>query len=189
MESLATLPIWTLALFIFFLRIVDVSVGTIRTLTIVEGRIGLAMLLGFFEVLVWITVVAQVIARIRESPILFVAFAGGFAAGNAVGSMLERKLALGTAILRIISCSDGEAIAKAFRDAGESVTTFPGQGRDGPVTMIFTACPRRRVQHLIAKAHQLDPDFVYSVDRAGGWAHSRTVVGNPSGWRAFWKKK
>lgn len=189
MEYVSNLPIWGLALCIFFLRIGDVSLGTLRTLAIVEGRTKLSMLLGFFEVLIWITVVAQVISRVHESIVVAVAFAGGFAAGNAVGILLEKKLAMGTAVLRIISTQDGENIAKAMRNAGQVVTTFYGNGRDGRVTMVYAACPRRRVRRLVALARALDPRLVHTVERAGSWCYPRNVVAHPTGWRAFWKKK
>ena len=66
-------PVWGLAIAIFLLRIVDVSVGTIRTIAVVNGRIKISVLLGFIEVLIWITVVSQVIARVKESPFILLA--------------------------------------------------------------------------------------------------------------------
>ena len=86
------LPAWALAGTIFLLRIIDVSLGTMRTITVVNGRLRLSVALGFFEVLVWVTAVSQVILRLRDHPILVLAYAAGFAAGNAVGILLERKL-------------------------------------------------------------------------------------------------
>lgn len=189
MEALATLPLWGLALAIFALRVVDVSVGTIRTLSIVEGRTVLAVLLGFVEVLVWITVVAQVIARLSESPVLPLAFAGGFAAGNAIGIWLERKLAFGTAVLRVISGSNGNAIADAFRREGASATTYVGASGNGDVTMIHAVCRRRQAQGLVDQARSLDPSLIFTIDRAGAWFDGTRVVSHPTGWRAFWKMK
>ena len=63
MECIATVPIWLLAVIIFLLRTVDVSMGTVRTLAIVEGRLVASTALGFFEVLVWIVAISQVITR------------------------------------------------------------------------------------------------------------------------------
>ena len=97
------LSVWTLAVLIFCLRITDVSLGTIRTIAVVNGRMRLSVLLGFFEVLVWITGISQLIFRLQEHPLLVVAYAGGFAAGNAVGIAVERKVALGHCVIRMIS--------------------------------------------------------------------------------------
>lgn len=189
MALFESLPLWALAISVFCLRIVDVSLGTIRTLAIVQGRIVLSVFLGFIEVFVWITVVAQAIARVHESIVVAIAFAGGFAAGNAVGILLEKRLAIGTAVLRILSPTGGDAIARIIRETGQGVTTFMGQGRNGPVTMVYLSCSRRKIPGFVALAREVDPTLVYAVERAGSWVHGRDVIAHPTGWRAFWKKK
>ena len=189
MEFIADIPIGLLVPFIFVLRIVDVSMGTIRTLAIVEGRIGVSVVLGFFEVLVWLVAITQVIVRLKESPFLPLAYAAGFAAGNAAGILLEKRLALGSVVLRIISETRGSSIAEALRSAKQAVTTFDGAGRDGPVTLIYTSCPRAEMHALLGRAVEVDPDLFYVIERANAWGHGRAVVAHPTGWRAFWKKK
>jgi len=189
MSFLMDLPLPWVAVAIFFLRCTDVSLGTVRTLAIVTGRTVTAMALGFVEVLIWITVVSQVVARIHESPWVAVAFAGGFAAGNGVGIFIERRLAFGDTVLRIISPHGGPSIAEHLRDMGQAVTTFTGAGRDGPVTLLYAACARRRVPELIRAARSIDPDLFYTTERADSVTLARTVIAQPSGWRAFWKKK
>ena len=109
MQLLENLPVWLLAVVVFSLRIVDVSLGTVRTIAVVQGWIKLSVVLGFFELLIWIAAVSQVIARVKEQPILMLAFAGGFAAGNAAGILLERVLALGTCVVRIVSADKENA--------------------------------------------------------------------------------
>ncbi|MBN1961172.1 MAG: hypothetical protein JW841_09510 [Deltaproteobacteria bacterium] len=190
MDFITNLPIWALVIFIFVMRIIDVSLGTVRTLAIVNGRIKLAVFLGFIEVLIWISVVSQVIIRIHEHIVVALAFAGGFATGNAVGILFEKKLALGNAVVRIISAGSGEAIVKAIREAGQTATTFAGQGRDGPVTLIYIRCSRRKISEFITLARKLDPQSFCAVERADSWISTgRSAVVNPTGWRAFWKKK
>ena len=95
MILLNDMPIWLLALMIFFLRVIDVTMGTFRTLSVVQGHVKLSVVLGFLEVFIWIFAISQVITRIGEHPLLAFAFAGGFAAGNAVGITLERRIGLG----------------------------------------------------------------------------------------------
>ena len=70
MHFITDLPIWALALLIFCLRIGDVSIGTMRTIAVVNGRVKLSVLLGFFEVIIWILAIGSVIQRIAEHPIL-----------------------------------------------------------------------------------------------------------------------
>ena len=85
-----------LGLLIFLARVVDVSLGTIRTIVIVQGKTLVAFVLGFIEVLIWITVVSQVIVSVRSTWYLVLPYAAGFAVGNFVGIMLERWIGMGT---------------------------------------------------------------------------------------------
>jgi uncharacterized protein YebE (UPF0316 family) len=188
MEFLNNLPFWLVALAIFSLRIVDVSLGTIRTILVVQGRQVLSVLIGFVEVLVWVTAVSQVIWRIQDNPLLAVAFAAGFATGNAVGIQLERRLALGTCVLRIIAKERGDRVAAALREVGRIVTTFEGHGGDGARTLLYTTCQRRDVSRLIGIAKEIEPNLFYVVDR---FSQSGQVgpLPHPTGWRAVLKKK
>jgi uncharacterized protein YebE (UPF0316 family) len=77
---------------------------------------------------------------------------------------IDRWLALGTIEVRIISMTAGERIAQALRHHGWRLTTFQGQGRDGPRTMVYAICPRRDLAEFIAHAKTVDPEIIYSVD-------------------------
>ena len=95
----------TLPLIIFFSRICDVSLGTIRHVFISKGFRKIVPLLGFFEVLIWIIVVAQVMKNLNNIA-CYLAWAGGFATGTFVGLWIEEKLALGLQVIRIITNQD-----------------------------------------------------------------------------------
>jgi len=189
MEFVNELPVWVLALLIFWLRVVDVSMGTLRTLAIVEERTLFSVVLGFWEVLIWLLAVAQVIGRINDSLVLAVAYAAGFAAGNAAGIWLEKRLAHGSVVLRIVSTRAGRRIAEALRKRGQTLTTFTGDGRDGPVTLVYATCTRRRLSALLVEALTIDPGLFYVVERANRWGHGRRAVPHPTGWRAAFKRK
>jgi uncharacterized protein YebE (UPF0316 family) len=188
MDFIDGVPLWLVAASIFSLRIVDVSLGTIRTLFVVQGRLIVAVMIGFVEVLVWVTAVSQVIVRINDSPLLVLAFAGGFATGNAVGILLERRLAIGTCVLRMIADENGEAIAAALRSRGLVVTTFDGEGQDGACKLVHTSFPRRDLQSMIRLAKGIEPGLFYVVDR---FSQTGPVgpLPHPTGWRAVLKKK
>lgn len=185
----ATLPIWALALLIFAVRIVDVSLGTLRTISVIQGRLALSVVLGFFEVLVWIGALSRVIS-VSDSPVLMIAYAGGFAAGNAVGIALDRRLALGAVVVRIISPNTGVEIVQALRNAGYRATTFHGTGRDGPVTLIYVMCRRRQLASLLQVARRQQPDLFYTVEPVQQQSERLAeALPYPTGWRAVFKKK
>ena len=189
MPLLDSLPVWGLALLIFFLRIVDVSMGTCRTLAVVQGRIGVSVALGFVEVLIWITTVSQVFQKAAGNPFLLIAYAGGFACGNGVGIALERRLAMGSVILRIVSHDAGDELVSTLRKHSPRVLTFEGSDEDHAVTLMYIAARRRQVRRLIAIAREVDPDLYYAVDplRDSNWVLAQPIPA-PSGWRAVMRK-
>lgn len=170
-EWFQTVSVVPLALVIFCLRICDVSLGTIRTITVVEGRVRLSVVLGFFEVLIWITAVSQVIQRIDESPVLLLAYASGFAAGNGVGILLERRIAMGACVVRFISVARGDELADGLRQRGFAVTTFTGHGRDGERQLVYVIVPRTQVQGLLDAGRAIDPGVFYVVERVSELGH------------------
>jgi uncharacterized protein YebE (UPF0316 family) len=190
MDFLTNLPAWQLGLIIFFLRIVDVSMGTVRTLAVVAGHIRISVVLGFLEVLIWVFAISQVIQTVAESPLVLFMYAGGFATGNAVGILVERRLALGRRVVRLISNQRGHEIAAALRAAGQPVTTFRGEGRDGERLLIYLLCERKRLPEIVRLSRDIDPDLFYVIEPV---SESRDIPTLPlpraTGWRSFMKQK
>jgi uncharacterized protein YebE (UPF0316 family) len=190
MDFLNDLPVIVLALTIFVFRIVDVSLGTMRTISVVQGMIKLSVILGFFEVLVWITAVSQVIVGIKNSPLLLLAYASGYAAGNAAGILLERRLALGAVVVRIISPRSGYDIADTLRAKQWGLTIFQGEGREGPVYMIYMTCLRKELPQVLDIAREIDPGIFYSVETAREWNRDLNPPSPPAtGWRGLLQRK
>lgn len=185
------MPVWMLALSIYLLRVCDVSLGTLRTLAVVQGRLKMSVIVGFVEVLIWICGVSQVMLSVREHPIVAVAFAAGFATGNAVGILLERLIAMGSVSLTIISPAEGPTIAERLRSEGQPLTTFSGTGRDGPVTMIYTTCSRRSLRKLLTVARKVDPRLFYTVEPLREWRLDARAQPFPhtTGWRSLFQRK
>jgi uncharacterized protein YebE (UPF0316 family) len=153
-------------LLIFAARIADVSIGTVRVIVTVQGRSVIAFFLGICELLIWITVVSTVIRQVDEQPILALFYAFGFATGNVVGISLERKLALGFIILRVITRTAGKLLAEQIRAKGQAVTVFRGEGMRGPVDELYIACRRRELQRILDIVKAEDPDAFYITEMA-----------------------
>ena len=79
-------------LIVFVARICDVSIGTVRTIVTVQGRTVIAFVLAVFEISIWITIVSTVIHQVKDNPVLIAFYAFGYATGNVVGIMVERKI-------------------------------------------------------------------------------------------------
>lgn len=152
-----------LPVFIFLARVSDVSIGTVRTIVVMRGHRWVAFLLGFFEVLIWVTVVSAVFAHLQNW-LNLVAYAGGFATGNAVGMWLEGKLAMGMQTLSFVSQGGHNAVAERLRYGDLAVTTITGRGFKGPVAICMAVVPRRSAESVIRMAREIDPDVFVTVE-------------------------
>jgi uncharacterized protein YebE (UPF0316 family) len=163
-------------LLIFSLRIVDVSLSTLRMLMIMRGRKMLAPLIGVVEVLVWIFAVGNAIRHL-DSPLHLVGYAGGFATGTWVGLKIEEKLALGMATVRVFSRFGGVEIAEALRERGFGVTEFAGYGREGSVEMLYAVLRRRDLPSVYEQVRFWDPEAFVTVEEPKaiqrGWMFSQ----------------
>jgi uncharacterized protein YebE (UPF0316 family) len=171
-------------LLIFGLRIVDVSLSTLRILLSVRGHRFAVPFIGFIEVLIWIFAVGNAIRNLT-SPWHVLGYAAGFATGSTVGLWIEGKLAIGLATMRIISRNTGVELAEALRALGCGVTEFLGQGREGRVELLFTVVPRRRIEDVLSEVERWDPDAFVTVEEPReirrGWLHSTPRMRLPTG--------
>jgi uncharacterized protein YebE (UPF0316 family) len=150
-------------LLIFCLRIVDVSLATIRVLLAVRGIRLVAPLIGFFEVLIWIFAVGTAIQHL-ESPLHLIGYAAGFSTGTLVGMSIEEKMAFGMATVRIVSQHGGVELAEALRERGFGVTEFAGQGREGRVEVVYAALRRRDLPQVFEEVRTWDPEAFVTVE-------------------------
>jgi len=144
-------------LLIFFMRIADVSLATVRMLMIMRNHKFLAPIIGLFEVLIWLFAAGVAIQHL-ESPWHVLGYAGGFAAGNFVGLWMEGRLALGLSAMQVFTPSHGKEVAQALRGVGHGVTQFTGTGRDGPVEVVYSVVKRKDVRKAMQTVHSLDGD-------------------------------
>lgn len=150
-------------LLIILARLGDVTLGTIRTVAIVNGRRGLAWILGFFEVLIWIYAVSAVLQGGIQSPWIALAYAFGFATGNYLGITVDRWFAQGEQVVRIFT-RRGPEMAAGLRRMGFGVTELAGEGRDGRVDVLFVKARRKDTARVTAFAREFDEPCFYTVD-------------------------
>lgn len=155
---------------IFFMRICDVSLATIRMLMIMRNARIWAPVIGFFEVLIWLLAAGTAIQHLG-SPWHVLGYAGGFAAGNFVGLLLEGKLAFGFASVQIFARSHGSELAEALRAFGHGVTQLQGKGRGGPVDLILSVVKRRDLPAINLLVNDLAPESFVSVEEPSAIQH------------------
>lgn len=188
--SFNDLPMGWLAVVVFASRVLDVSIGTIRTIATVQGRIAMAFILGLFEVTIWLIVIATVVNTVLERPWLLIFYALGFSTGNVAGILIEQRLALGHAVLRVFTTVHAQAVTEALRTAGYRLTRFEGAGIRGPVFELQIVCERKQLAKALAIVQQIDPEIFYLCETPTRVRRSGATVGLfPNNWVSRFKRK
>lgn len=174
MDILLSLNIWLAALLIFSLRVIDMSLDTLRVLFVVRGRKGIVWILGFIKAGVFVIAIGTVLKNLNN-PLNIIGYAAGFATGNVVGMLIEERIAIGNIYMRIVSPRRGSAIAERLREEGFAITEVPARGKDGMVTMLDCGVRRRQVKQVKAIVDEIDQKaFITAED-------IRPV------WRGYWR--
>jgi uncharacterized protein YebE (UPF0316 family) len=169
----------TLPVLIFAARVVDVSLQTLRIIFVSRGLRYIAPVVGFFEVLIWLLAIGQIIHNVSHAA-YYVAYAGGFAAGTLVGLLLEERLAMGLLIVRVITQEPAEPLIDALRVADFGVTVVDARGAQGPVRIIFMVIHRRNLQDVVHTLVTQKPDVFYSVEEVRQSVHGIFPPSPPS---------
>jgi uncharacterized protein YebE (UPF0316 family) len=152
-----------LPVLIFTARIFDVTLGTIRIVFVSKGKKLLAAVFGFFEVLIWLLAIGQILKNLTNI-FCYLAYAGGFATGNFVGLYLEEKLALGTLVIRLITGEDASSLTSFLRERGYGVTIVDAQGVTGKVHLVFMIIKRSQFRKVVKIIRSYHPRAFYSVE-------------------------
>lgn len=150
-------------LMIFCARICDVSIGTVRYLLISRGFKNYAPVFGFFEVIIWLIAMGQVMKNITN-PLCYIAYGGGFAAGTYIGMEIEERMKLGYSIIRLITAKPAEDFIARLRKDNFRVTNFEAQGAFGKVTIIFMVVKRVNIQQLITLIRDFNPKAFFTIE-------------------------
>jgi uncharacterized protein YebE (UPF0316 family) len=152
-----------LPILIFFARICDVTLGTIRVIFISKGVKYIAPFIGFFEVIIWLLAIGQVMNNLTNI-VAYIAYGAGFASGTFIGMVIEEKISLGLASVRIITKDDPSALMSYLRSHDYGVTSVNGEGGTGPVRMVFTIIKRQDLHHVVGIIKQFHPGAFYSIE-------------------------
>lgn len=135
-------------------RITDVTLDTIRTVSVVQGRRNFAAILGFFEAVVYICAVAKVLLNMNH-PVYALAYGLGYASGTFLGITIEQRLAFGDQLATLVT-RKGVELARILRTAGYRLAEVNAHSRDGDLTILYAEVPRRQAKNLVHEAVAID---------------------------------
>lgn len=158
-----TLNYVVLPLLIFFARICDVSISTIRIIFVMGGKKLIAPILGFFEALIWLLAIGQIFSNI-DNGWSYLAYAGGFASGTFVGMYIEEKLAIGKVVLRLITKEPVHEFLNFLHESNYRYSILDAQGKTGKVNVVFLVLKRDNLKPITQAVNKYHPKAFYTIE-------------------------
>lgn len=181
-------PVFTwvvLPLLIFFARILDVSIGTLRLIFVSKGYKYYAPMLGFFEVIIWLLAIGQIMQHL-DNFLCYLAYGLGFAAGNYLGIFLDEKMSLGTVLIRVVPKMDTTNLINHLREQNFGASLVDIEGMSGKLKMIFTIVKRKDIREVMNIIREHNPQAFVTIEdvktaREGYFRYSRKRNLSPVG--------
>ena len=151
-----------LCLKIFICRIIDVSLGTLKTIVMVKGKTTLSSIIALIEGSIWFLVVRE--ALLFETPTLLdklviaLAYAGGYASGTYIGGILANKFIVGNVNVQVVTSSKNDKMLDEIRSAGYAITVLDVNTSllSKKKYMIFSEVTTRQLDEFKSLIYSLD---------------------------------
>ena len=149
-EFAAGNSIWVY-LFIFFGKVTEVSLGTLRIVLINRGVRTAGAMIAFVEIMIWLIVASSVLAGFTTDFLKGVVYALAYAGGNYLGSWLDELLAFGLSSVQVVipDIDRAKLVEEALRAKDFGVTSMEVHGRDCDHYMLTMTIKRRRLSKII----------------------------------------
>lgn len=166
MDFLASLSGPILYMVIFFAKIIEVTISTIRIVYVNKGEKVKGTILAFVEISIWLVVVSSVLTNIAEDPMKAFVYAAAFSLGNYIGVTIESKIAVGLASIQaVVNEESGQFLADVLREQGFGVTIIDGKGKnDSKKNLLFIQLKRKRINEAITLIKGNAPNAYISVN-------------------------
>ena len=143
------MELFILCVKIFFVRILDVSLGTVRMIITVKGNNLVASLIGFFEILVWFLIVKEALNTTETSIFIALSYSLGYATGTYIGGILSDKFVSGTLSVQVILSNNNHKIVDKIREEGFAVSVVNVKGKeDHDKYMLFMEIDKKKINQL-----------------------------------------
>jgi uncharacterized protein YebE (UPF0316 family) len=152
-----------LPVLIFVARICDQSIGTLRIIFLSKGKRNIVPILGFFEVLIWITAVSKIMQNL-DNYVNYFAYAAGFATGNYVGMIIEEKLAMGYLMIRVFASTGGSEMVQTLNGNGFGATVVEARGARDKVDLIYTIVQRNELEKVLGLITDFNPKAFFTIE-------------------------
>ena len=140
---------------IFAARLIDVSLGTIRTIYTIKNKHFLASLIGLIEVIIWFLVVQEALTTTSNNFFIAFSYSIGFAVGTYLGGIISNKLISTKLGVQIILSKKDNKIIDKIREAGYALSIINLISEDNKY-MIYIQVDSKKYHNLIKLIKKLD---------------------------------
>jgi len=141
---------------IFFARLIDVSLGTFRTINTVKGRDLVAALIGLVEITVWFLIVKEALNTDNNSFFIVAAYALGFSVGTYIGGKISKIFIKSNLEVQVILSNKDDEIVRKIRENGYGVTAIEVKGAKNPKYMLYIQIRHNTLENLKKIVRKLD---------------------------------
>ena len=159
-------PLFTwviLPLLIFCSRIFDQTAGTLRLVFVSKGYKQLVPIFAFLESIIWLLAIGEVMKHLNNF-VCYIAYAGGYAAGNYVGMLIDEKLSLGNVIIRVILTKATDGLVNKLRECSYGLTIVDAEGAIEKVKILFSTVKRKETKGFIDIVNEYNPHAFYTIE-------------------------
>ncbi len=160
------MELFFLCIKIFLARILDVSIGTIRTMLMVKGKTFIMVVLAFLEVFIWFLIAREALVTNVKSIFIPISYSLGYATGTLIGSFLANTFIKGIVGVQVVVEKENKALLNDVRKHNFAVSVvdlkddYKGSKRD----MLYFQINNRNLKKLISLIKRHDPNAFIVVN-------------------------
>ena len=149
-------------------RIVDVALGTTRTVFTVKGKAYISSIIGFIEAMLWFLIVREALsfqAKGMETYLIAISYALGYALGTFCGGIITSKLIKSKINVQIITTNKNETLIKALSESGFGATVLiaTGASKHEERYMLLIETDSKQVKKLKSIISENDPKAFITI--------------------------
>ena len=142
---------------IFFARILDVSLNTIRTTFVLRGKTLIVAIIAFLEITIWF-LVARTALNTELNFFIVLSYSGGYTTGTIIGTIITNNFIKTN--MELIVISNKIRTTKKIKDNDYGVTIL-NKDKDKIVLLIETK--KKRIDDLTTLLNKLDKNAFITI--------------------------
>ena len=150
-----------LCLKIFFARILDVSIATVRTVYVLKGKTIIVAILAFLEVTIWFLVAREALNVPNMTIWIVLSYSGGYTTGTILGTYITKKFVKGNLRLEAISSKINHNDIQIIKEEGFGVSSI---NMNEEKILLILEINKKRLEECKSLIYSLDKDAFITVN-------------------------